>query len=49
MWERLFTAVDCAVSACYSCIKYLDFSSLPCHLSSDVIITAWQRGKFESK
>lgn len=29
MWGRLFTAVDYAVSACYSCIQYLDFFSLP--------------------
>lgn len=26
MWQKLFTVVDCAVSACYSCIQYLDFS-----------------------
>lgn len=26
---RLFTAVDSAVSACYSCVKHLDFFSSP--------------------
>lgn len=29
MWDRLFTAVDCAASACYSWIQHLNFFSLP--------------------
>lgn len=50
MWRRLFTAVDCAMSACYSHVQYLDFFfRSACHLSREVIILPRQRGKFESE
>lgn len=49
MWDRLFTAVDSAESACYSCMQHLNFFSFAYLLSSEVIIMPSYTGKFEER